>query len=95
MKWTVLGNIIVAILPRLIGLIESKATPKQNGDVKKDTVKEIVLATVEGVEGATGRDVFNDPEVSSAYDAMNDAIVTFQNLMADKHPATVAPTSVP
>lgn len=84
MPWTMIGNIVVAILPRLIGLIEQKAAPQQPGETKKDTVKEIVMATVEGVEGATGRDVFNDPEVSRAYDVMNDAIVAFQNLLANK-----------
>lgn len=90
MPWTVIGNIIVAILPRLIGLIEQKASAKATGEIKKDAVKEIVLTTVEGIEGAAGRDVFNDPEVSAAYDAMNDAIVGFQNLLADKHVPPVA-----
>ena len=92
MPWTVIGNIIVAIVPRLIGLLEQRTAAK-TGQEKRATVKEIVLATVEGVEGATGRDVFNDPEVSKAFDAMNDAIVAFQNLLSKKNATQPGPVA--
>jgi hypothetical protein len=91
MPWTVIGNIVVALLPRLITLVEKKSTPVKDGGTKKETVKEIVMATVEATEGATGRDIFNDPEVSAAYDLMNDAIVSFQDLLADKKQLKPAP----
>jgi len=90
MKWTVLGNVVIAMLPRLISLFEKKSTAA-TGAEKRATIKEVILATVDGLEGATGRELLNDAEVAKAYDAMNDAIVAFQNILARKQ-VTIAAT---
>lgn len=80
--WTAIGNLVVVLLPRLIRLAERKSNKPSDGAQKKATVKEVILAAVEGVEGIVGRDIFNNAEVSRAYDAVNDAIVAFQNVVA-------------
>lgn len=93
--WTIIGNVVVALLPRIIALTEHKTDQPGTGVQKKKTVKEVILAAVEGVEGVSGRDIFNQGEVSKAYDEMNDAIVKFQNTLA-RTSATKAPsTAVP
>jgi hypothetical protein len=81
--WTRLALMIPSLVVSIIKAVETLKGPG-NGDTKREAVKEIVTVSVEAVEGITGKDLFNDPEVQTAYRAMNDAIVAFQNLLTKK-----------
>ena len=48
----------------------------------------MMVSVLEGVEDGLGRDLLNDDEVRKAYDAVNDAIVAFQNIVARKQPTS-------
>lgn len=89
-SWTAVGRFVVKALPFLIHTAEDVHAGPASGQTKKAWVKEVILGGVEAIEGASGKDLLNDPEVAKAYDAMNDAIVAFQNLVAKKASSTLA-----
>lgn len=83
--WLKIGTIVVSLLPKVIGLIERvKGSAPGAGAEKRAAVREMVMTVVGAIEGAKGVDIFNDPEVLAAYDAVNDAIVAFQNVLVKK-----------
>jgi len=83
--WIRIGTLVITALPKIIGLIERiRGSQSGQGAQKRQDVRELILALVEGAEGATGRDLLNDAEVVKAYDAVNDALVAFQNVIAKK-----------
>ena len=88
MLWLKIGTLVITALPKLISLIERLKGDPGQGATKKQAVKDLILAMVETTEGAAGKDLLNDPEVSRAYDAVNDAIVAFQNLLVKKSAPT-------
>lgn len=88
MPWTIIGNIVVALLPRLIGRAEKDKPEKGKGNEKRSWVDDLILAAVEGVEGTTGLDVFNNEEVLKLYNQMRDSIVAFQNGVAKQKAKT-------
>lgn len=81
MPWSLLGNVVIYLLPKLITLVDKHPTP---GPQKKLTVKDAILAAVEGAEGITGRDLFNDPEIEALLGGATDAIVALQDGIAKK-----------
>ena len=89
-SWTAVGRFVVKALPFLIHTAEDVHAGPSAGQTKKAWVKEIILNGVEALEGASGKDLLNDPEVVKAYDAVNDAIVAFQDLVAKKQASSTA-----
>ncbi len=83
-SWTAVGRFIVKALPFLIHTAEDVHAGPSAGETKKAWVKEIIRNGVEAMEGVAGKDLLNDPEVAKAYDAINDAVVAFENLLAKK-----------
>ena len=81
--WTRLALMIPSLVVSVIKAIEQLKGSGAGGS-KREAVREIVSVSVEAVEGVTGKDIFNDAEVQSAYRAMNDAIVAFQNVLTAK-----------
>ena len=84
MIWIKLATTIASLLPRLISMIDTLRNEPGQGAAKRVIVRDIILTTIEGIEGATGRDIFNDAEVMKAYNAANDAIVALQNAITKK-----------
>lgn len=85
MNWIRLGTLIVSALPRIITIVERlRGSQPGQGTQKRQDVKDLILTLVETTESAAGRDLLNDAEIGEAYDAMNDAIVKFQNVVARK-----------
>lgn len=93
MPWTLVGNIITALLPKVISMMEKQKPEQGAGEEKRSAVKEIVMAAATAVEGGLNLDLFNDPELSKLYDQMNNSIVSYQNALAKKAAAEKAGTS--
>lgn len=89
--WSRLAMMIPSLLQAVIGSVET-LKGAGNGAAKAAAVKDIVLISAEAVDGVVGRDVMKVPEVSDAFDAMNNAIVAFRNLVT-KHQAVVVATT--
>lgn len=79
MAWGKLAALLPGLLIKGIQVAEAVITAKQAGSRKKDLVKQMVLFGVEVAELVKGKELLADPEVASAFDAANDALVHLQN----------------
>ena len=85
--WLRLALLVPKLLLTLIPVVEALRGPG-GGSQKAEAVKTIVATMIEAVEGATGRDLFNDPEIQRLTQAVIDAQVALSNALARRGSST-------
>lgn len=80
--WLQVGLRVLQYIPAIVDIVERFWTSK--GKAKQDAAVTMVNQLVEAAEGVAGRDLLNDPVVDTAARAVIDAVVAFQNILAEK-----------
>lgn len=85
-KWSGVGLNFIPYIGQAMTLVEMISSLKGSAKRKQavDTVKLLVATT----EGIAGKDLVNDAEVVKAMEALMDAQVAFQNIVAKKSAAS-------
>lgn len=90
-KWLAVARIGAAIASAIVpgaAIIEQKAEAlaTATGESKKAALLSLVASTVAATEGATSKDLLNDPEILRLTGALSDAYIALQNGLAAKRP---------
>lgn len=81
-KWASIGIGFMPYINQAMAIVEMISTVK--GEVKRSQAVDLVKYLITTSENVSGRDLVNDAEVIKAMEALMDAIVAFQNLLAKK-----------
>lgn len=93
--WIRLALMLPTLIVKTVQAIET-IKGSGSGSQKAAAVKSLAGVAVEAVEGTTGRDIFNDPEIQALTQAVIDAQVALSNALTKKQAAagiTASPTS--
>ena len=80
-KWIGLGFKIVAFIPAIVDTVEKFIAGK--GKAKQDAAMDMLGVFITSVEGVVGKELLDEAKVQNALRKVIDAVVAFQNVVAD------------
>lgn len=99
-NWKSVGKLALAVVAQAVpavGTVEAviEALPHaSSSQEKQDLAATLIKASVQSVEGLSGKDLLNDAEVDKAARSVIDAVVSLKNVLAVKAALATATAAV-